>query len=124
MLGHRANTTILVVEDDMLIRMLGIDIFQDADFNVLEAGDADDALVILTQPNDVGVLFSDVDMPGNMNGVGLARHVHELWPAIRILLTSGHHHLEKALLPSIAQVVPKPWTRDVLIERVCSVLRA
>lgn len=89
------KTRILVVEDETLIRMVGAEILEDAGFDVLEAADADEALRILQAHDDVLLLFSDVDMPGSMDGLDLARVVHERWPDIRLLLTSGRHERKR-----------------------------
>lgn len=118
------KNAILVVEDDTLIRMLGVDILEEAGFEVLEAANADDALAILIEHDEVRLLFSDVDMPGSMNGVDLARLVHERWPRIRLLLTSGHHRLRSSLIPDDGKFVSKPWTADMLVGKVREMLAA
>lgn len=118
------KTAILVVEDDALIRMLGVDILEEAGYEVREAGNADEAMAILSAHDDVRLLFSDIDMPGTMDGVGLARLVHERWPRIRLLLTSGHHRLRSSALPDDGKFVRKPWTADMLIGKVRGLLAA
>lgn len=117
------QSTILVVEDETLIRMHGADMLEDAGYEVLEAADADEALEILSKHKAVHLLFSDVDMPGTMDGLDLARQVHDRWPQIRLLLTSGHHRLENSQIPDDGQFVRKPWTKDILIEHVRGLLR-
>ncbi|NML04157.1 response regulator [Sphingomonas sp. G-3-2-10] len=113
-----AKMTVLVVEDDALIRMHGVDILGDGGFHVLEAGNADDALVILSDGADVQLLFSDIDMPGSMNGLNLARVVCDRWPAIHLLLTSGQHGRLDGDLPGRARLVRKPWSSQSLLDRV------
>ncbi|OJY51507.1 MAG: hypothetical protein BGP17_13760 [Sphingomonas sp. 67-41] len=110
--------TILVVEDDVLIRMHGVDILGDGGFHVLEAANADDALVILSNGADVQLLFSDIDMPGSMDGLNLARVVCERWPSIHLLLTSGQHGLQDGDVPGAARFVRKPWSSQGLLDRV------
>ena len=110
--------TVLMVEDEPLVRMHGIGILEDAGFEVLEAANADEALAILRQHDHVRLLFSDIDMPGSMDGLELARLVHQRWPNIRLLLTSGHHNMQTAVLPDDGKFVRKPWTQNVLIEKV------
>ena len=117
-------TTILVVEDDTLVRMHGTDILEDAGYEVLEAANADEALAILNEQQDVHVLFSDVDMPGSMDGLDLARLVHKRWPHIHLLLTSGHHPVQSADLPDRGKFVRKPWSSEVLVERIQGFLHA
>ncbi|WP_066805563.1 response regulator [Sphingomonas asaccharolytica] len=122
MSSARCETVVLVVEDEMLVRMHGVGILEDAGFKVLEAANADEALAILDKHDDVRLLFSDVDMPGTMDGLELVRLVHNRWPAIRLLLTSGHRHLKNDSLPDNGEFVRKPWSESVLIQKVQSVL--
>lgn len=83
-----APTTILVVEDEVLVRMLIADQLRNAGYSVIEAADADEALALLAHTN-VNVVLSDVQMPGSLDGAGLARIVRSKYPALKILLTSG-----------------------------------
>lgn len=119
---EETKPAILVVEDDTLIRMLGVDILEEAGFDVLEAENADEAISILCAHDDVQLLFSDIDMPGSMDGVDLVRLVHERWPAIRLLLTSGHHRLPNSAVPDDGKFVSKPWTRDRLVGKIREML--
>lgn len=116
--------TVLVVEDDILVRMHGVDILEDAGFTVLEADSADQALALLAEHDDVHLLFSDIDMPGSMNGVELARLVHARWPLIALLLTSGHHHIDEKNLPDRGRFVRKPWTQERLLATIQATLEA
>jgi CheY-like chemotaxis protein len=116
--------TVLVVEDDALIRMHGADILGDGGFHVLEAANADDALVILSDGADVQLLFSDIDMPGSMDGLNLARVVCERWPSIHLLLTSGQHGLQDDDVPGRARFVRKPWSSQALLDRVREMVKA
>lgn len=122
MAESRARPTVLVVEDDALVRMHGIDILEEAGFAALEAADADEALLILDALNVVDLLFSDVDMPGSMNGIDLARVVHERWPCVRVVLTSGHHRLSEGQLPADGKFIPKPWAQTALIQQIRDLL--
>ena len=117
------KTTVLVVEDETLVRMYSVGILEDAGFAVLEAESADEALTLLDQHGEVRLLFSDVDMPGSMDGLALARLVHQRWPHIRLLLTSGHHHLQSAVIPDDGQFVRKPWSDKILIDKIANVLK-
>ena len=117
-----AISTVLVVEDEILVRMHSADMLEEAGFVVLEAADADEALVILNGLEHVHLLFSDIDMPGSMDGLDLAKIVHDRWPHIRLLLTSGHHRLTLDHLPADGQFVRKPWTQDALLGRIRQLL--
>jgi DNA-binding NtrC family response regulator len=80
---------VLVVEDEMLIRMRAVDIVEGAGFTPIGAVDADQALAILQSRSDVDLLFTDIQMPGTMDGLKLAHAVHERWPSIKIIHVSG-----------------------------------
>src|SRR5476651_1377398 len=84
-----ALRTVLVVEDEMMLRMRAVDIVEDAGFTPIEAVNADDALAILESRTDIELLFTDIQMPGSMDGLKLAYAVHKRWPAIKIILVSG-----------------------------------
>nr|WP_316184518.1 MULTISPECIES: response regulator [unclassified Bradyrhizobium] len=80
---------VLVVEDEMMLRMRAVDIVEDAGFSPVQAVDADEALSILESRSDISLLFTDIQMPGSMDGLKLAHAVHDRWPAIKIILVSG-----------------------------------
>lgn len=106
---------VLVVEDDDLVRMNAVEMLEDAGFTVVEAANADAEWIILESRDDIGVLFTDIDMPGLMNGFSLAERVAEHWPAIRLVLTSGRHRLADHEVPDHGLFVPKPYgTSQVL----------
>src|ERR1700710_2207837 len=83
------TTNVLVVEDEMVLRMRAVDIVEDAGFTAVEAVSADEAMAILESRSDISLLFSDIQMPGSMDGVKLAHAVHDRWPSIKIILVSG-----------------------------------
>lgn len=118
------RSTVLIVEDDVLVRMHGADILEAAGFRVLEADSADDALTILNEETDIHLLFSDIDMPGSMNGLDLAHVVHERWPGIPLLLTSGHHRLQEGEAPDVAKFIRKPWFSETLLGHVNTLVSA
>src|SRR3979409_1992297 len=89
-----ALRAILVVEDEMLLRMRAVDMVEDAGFTPVEAINADDALAILESRSDIELLFTDIQMPGSIDGLKLAYAVHERWPLIKIILVSGQLKLK------------------------------
>lgn len=108
-------SVVLIVEDDALVRMNAVEMLEDAGLTVTEACNADEAWGILEQRTDIGVLFTDIDMPGSMCGKTLAEHVHASWPDIRLVLTSGRHRLTDEEVPDHGLFVSKPYRfRDVL----------
>jgi CheY-like chemotaxis protein len=110
--------TVLVVEDEAILRMLNAEMLEDAGFRVLEAGSADEAVNILERSPDVRVMFSDVKMPGTMDGIDLARLVHDRWPNIGILLTSGHIRPNREDLPNDGRFVAKPYVVNSVISEI------
>jgi two-component sensor histidine kinase len=84
-----ATPNVLIVEDEMVLRMRAVDIVEDAGFNPVEAINADEAMTILESRSDISLLFTDIQMPGTMDGLKLAHAVHDRWPGIKIILVSG-----------------------------------
>lgn len=115
--------TILVVEDEALIRLHGMDVLEDAGFTVLDAADADEALAVLAQQQgDVALMFSDINMPGTMDGIALANVVHRHWPGVRLLLTSANHQPGLGAMPVTSRFMPKPWRHEALVRTIRGML--
>ena len=110
----RAAGPILVVEDDGLIRMDLTDILSDAGYDVMEAANADQALMLLERQPDIMALLTDIDMPGSMNGIGLAKITAERWPICRIVVISGRYTPEHGSLPVGSRFLSKPIMDDSL----------
>ena len=95
------NTVVMVVDDDIFERMGASFMFSDAGYRVIEAENADQALQLFETNTDIGVLFTDVSMPGSMSGSDLAHRVAERWPGVGIIVTSGRprpHELPLSML--------------------------
>ena len=105
----RAKTVVLVVEDEPLILMDAMASLEDAGFDVIDAFDAEHALVRLNERPDISAVFTDVNMPGRFDGVQLARMVNERRPDVVILVTSGAVKVRRADLPENGQFIPKPY---------------
>lgn len=114
---------VLVVDDDPCVRAVGADILEDAGFAVLEASDAEEALRILAAHPDVSVVFSDVEMPGALDGLALASRASELRPGIGIVLTSGRQAIDRAELPRHGLFVRKPYAGPTLLRRIADAMR-
>jgi CheY-like chemotaxis protein len=110
-----ANSSVLVVEDEILIRMAIADQIADSGFTVYEAGNADQAIRMLEAHPDIGLLFTDIDMPGSMDGLKLARAVRDRWPPVKIVLTSGHIKIGQEELPVDGQFISKPYDSDKIV---------
>src|SRR3954469_13135336 len=99
---------VLVVEDEMVLRMRAVDIVEDAGFVPIEAVSADQAIEILESRDDISLLFTDVQMPGTMDGLKLAHAAHTRWPHIKIILVSGQIAITEADKPDDSKFFPKP----------------
>jgi CheY-like chemotaxis protein len=105
---------ILVVEDEPIVRMYTVDVLENAHFDVAEAANAEEALKILAHRSDIGVLFTDVNMPGRLDGFGLALEVEARWPDIHLVLTSGKVIFGRGSIPGHGKFVPKPYSPEAL----------
>lgn len=114
-----ARPVVLVVEDDTLLRMHAAEMIEEAGFEVLEAPNADEAIKLLEARLDIAVVFTDIDMPGSMNGLKLAHAVAHRWPPIRIVATSGHFQMRDGDLPEGGLFIAKPY----LSQQILSTLR-
>src|ERR1700692_4183444 len=99
---------VLVVEDEMMLRMRAVDMVEDAGFTPIEAIDADDALAILESRSDIELLFTDIQMPGSIDGLKLAHAAHERWPLIKLILVSGQLKLTDGDKPADSRFFGKP----------------
>jgi two-component system, response regulator PdtaR len=109
--ASQAVATVLVVEDDFLVRLCAADALADAGFNVLQAANGPDALRLLEDAR-VDVVFTDINMPGAFDGAGLARRVKRRWPDTAIVITSGRGLPEEGI--DDVRFLPKPYTPDRL----------
>src|ERR1700723_2689549 len=111
-MGHTATRrpVVLVVEDEFLIRLNAAEMIEEAGFEVVEASSADKAVAILETRLDIAVVFTDIQMPGTMDGLKLARAVRDRWPPIKIIATSGRLHFSETDLPEGGRFLPKPYS--------------
>jgi CheY-like chemotaxis protein len=101
---------VLIVEDEFLLRMDAVDMIRAAGFEAVEAGNADDAIDILEARPDITVVFTDIQMPGSMDGLKLAQAIRGRWPPIKIVATSGHVSVTQKDLPEGGVFLPKPYS--------------
>src|ERR1700737_3064301 len=113
---------VLVVEDEMLLRMRAVDMVEDAGYTSVEAVDADAAFAILESRSDIALLFTDIQMRGSMDGLGLARSVHDRWPPIKIILVSGQLKLANIDIPAGSRFFGKPLEARVMIAQMQSMI--
>jgi two-component system, response regulator PdtaR len=110
-----SSPVILIVEDEFLLRMDSAEIIENAGFEVVQAANADEAIAILSSRPDIHVIFTDIQMPGTMDGLKLARFVRDRWPPIKIIATSGLVRVEEEDLPAGSVFLPKPYRGDHVI---------
>lgn len=109
---------VLVVEDDFLLRMDAVHIVRAADFEAIEAANADEAIAILEEQPNIHLVFTDIQMPGTMDGLKLARFVKDRWPPIKIVATSGLVGVKEEDLPKGSVFVPKPYSAAQIVSTI------
>src|SRR6202051_3462168 len=118
--GYRAITpAVLIVEDEPLVRLCAVETVEAAGFEVIEAANADEAIRILENRGDIRVVFTDIHMPGSIDGLKLAHAVRNRWPPIKIIVTSGHGLVSENDLPEGGRFFAKPYDST----QVCETLR-
>lgn len=113
--GTLARTVVLVVEDEPLLRMMAVDMVEDAGFEAVEAADATQAIEILEMRTDIRIVFTDIDMPRGMDGIKLAACIRGRWPPIEIIVTSGHRSEPDLELPERSVFFSKPFRSDEVV---------
>lgn len=116
------STEILVVEDEPLVRMDIADQLRDHGYSVHEAGNADDAILVLEMHGSISLIITDIDMPGSMDGLKLAAAVRDRWPPVKIIVVSGHHIVDITDLPDGSMFFSKPYLPPKLIESMQELL--
>jgi two-component system, response regulator PdtaR len=111
----RLPASILIVEDDAFVRVLGVGMLVDAGFRVIEAMDSDKALELLTADSNVQLLFTDINLPGTIDGLALARQVHDRWPHIGIIVASARSRPQPQELPAGSRFHRKPYDADAVV---------
>jgi CheY-like chemotaxis protein len=115
---EKSKDLVLVVEDETLIRMNSADTIRDLGFEAIEAVDADHAVSLLESIPEIKVVFTDIQMPGSMDGLLLAAVVRDRWPPVALLVTSGKLHPPAADMPIGARFISKPYSSFELKEQL------
>jgi CheY-like chemotaxis protein len=114
---------VLLVEDELLVRITAADELEEAGFQVLEAANADVALKVLEAHSaEVQVLFTDVNMPGSMDGMELAEQVHVRWPHVLLLIASGYARPHPDEIPDHGRFIPKPYRAATLVRQISELM--
>ena len=114
----RLSPVILIVEDEFLLRMDSAEVIENAGFEVVQAANADEAIAILTARPNIHVVFTDIQMPGSMDGLKLARFVRNRWPPIKIIIATGKGAPREDEMPGDSHFLPKPYAPDKVLAAV------
>jgi two-component system, response regulator PdtaR len=114
----RSPIRVLVVEDETFIRIDVVEMLRAAGFEVADAGNADEAIDVLERDSAIRLIFTDINMPGSMNGLKLVAAVRERWPLVRIIATSGHFRVQAGDLPSDARFITKPYQPAQIVNAI------
>jgi CheY-like chemotaxis protein len=116
------KAVILVVEDHAVIRMAALEFIKAAGFEALEAASADGAIHILESRSDIHLVFTDIEMPGTMDGLKLAHYIRTRWPPVKLIVASGKMLVEESHLPKGTRVFPKPYSDNSIVEAMHGLL--
>jgi CheY-like chemotaxis protein len=119
---ERHQEKILIVEDEALLLFAIADELRDSGFEVLEASTATEAIRLLEEHSDIRVMFTDIDMPGSMDGLRLSAAVRDRWPPVHIIVTSGKSHPMQGELPSGGRFMPKPYVASAVVQTMREML--
>ena len=115
MTSDKIVPVILIVEDEALVRLSAVEMLEDAGFRMIEAANSDEALELLSADSDVQLLFTDINMPGTIDGLVLARQVHDRWPHIGIMVASAKQAPQPEELPVGSRFEQKPYCSDTVV---------
>lgn len=113
---------VLVVEDESVLLELAQEILEIGEIIAIGASNAHEALSVLEREAGIGLVITDIKMPGKINGFKLAWLIAERWPHIPVLVTSGHQMLKTDELPPHAQFLPKPWLISSFLDKANEML--
>ncbi|NTJ11226.1 response regulator [Rhizobium lusitanum] len=116
------KAVILVVEDSALIRMGAVDLVRSAGYEALEASNADEAIRILESRADIDLVFTDVEMPGTMDGIKLSHYIRSRWPPVKLIVASGRAILKESSLPEGSQFFSKPYGDHAIANAIARML--
>jgi CheY-like chemotaxis protein len=124
MISEAKRAVILSVEDEFLIRMNAVEMIEEAGFEVVDAASADEAIAILEARLDVTVVFTDIQVPGSMDGLKLAAAVRDRWPPVKIVATSGRVKRGPSDLPQGGRFLQKPYSIAEITKILCELIAA
>jgi CheY-like chemotaxis protein len=119
---NNGKSVVLVVEDCTIIRMGAVDLVLSAGYEALEACDADEAIRVLESRDDVDLVFTDVHMPGTMDGIKLSHYIRDRWPPVKLMVASGIEILEESSLPGGSRFFSKPYDDHTITDAMARLL--
>lgn len=118
----QGKAVVLIVEDSAIIRFSAVELVQAAGYIALEAVCADEAIKILESRTDIDLVFTDVQMPGTMDGIKLSHYIRERWPPVKLIVASGKQILEESNLPPGSQFFSKPYNDHAIADAISRML--
>jgi CheY-like chemotaxis protein len=115
---NNGKAVVLVVEDSAIIRMGAVDLVHSAGYEALEACDADEAIRILESRSDIDLVFTDVQIPGTMDGIKLSHYIRDRWPPVKLIVASGKAILEESSLPEGSRFFLKPYNDHAIADAI------
>jgi len=115
---------VLVVEDNPLILMAALDLVTTTGFEGVGAASADEAIAILEARSDIRLVFTDIEMPGTIDGLKLAHHIRNRWPPIHLIVASGRTIIEVSQLPVGSSFFSKPYDNNTIVREMTRMLAA
>jgi CheY-like chemotaxis protein len=109
---------VLVVEDESLVRVVALEAIGAAGFPAYAAANADEAIRILERQSNIQIVFTDISMPGSMDGIRLAQCIHDRWPPVQFIVTSALAKFRDAELPSGSIFVSKPYSPEQIVHKI------
>jgi two-component system, response regulator PdtaR len=120
--GRHVSAAGSFVEDVVLVRLHAVSLLEEAGFSTLQAGSADEAIALLEARKDIRIVFTDIHLPGSMDGLRLAHAIRRRWPPIELVLTSGHARVDEANMPERGLFLSKPYGARELVQSVRSLV--
>jgi two-component system, response regulator PdtaR len=112
------SVSVLVVEDESFVRLVAVEAIQTAGFRTYAAANADEAIECLERHPDIHFVFTDINMPGSMNGVRLTHCVRDRWPPVQFIVTSALAKFGETELPRGSEFVSKPYSPEQIVHKI------
>lgn len=116
------KAVVLIVEDSPIIRMGAVDLMESSGYVALEADSADEAIRLLESRTDIDLVFTDIEMPGTMDGIKLSHHIRNRWPPVKLIVASGQAILDESSLPLGSQFFSKPYDSHAIADAIARAL--